>query len=96
VAKLDVAGFETWPEWTQIDILREIRNTLVHEGGLIEPAKVTKVLQFSEVDIDEEGLLLEPGTIHLLPDASKKAAQTAKSFFERLTQIAERDLRAKP
>ena len=62
---------------------------------IVQAAMVTKVLQFSEVEIDEEGLLSEPGSINLLHDACEKAAQTAKSFFERLTNIAERDLRAK-
>lgn len=96
VAGLNIADFGNWPEWTKFDAYFVARNSLVHDGGIIEDAQARKKVEtLAHIEIDESELLIDAlAVVHILPGACEDAADTAKKLIERLNTACEADPRA--
>jgi hypothetical protein len=92
-AHLAVAGFETWPEWLDLDAYRHARNALAHNGGIVNNHQRQKLQRLALIHIDESHLHMNEPNVHVRPGACEHAAETARTFFQRLSGIAEADPR---
>ena len=95
VAGLQLAGYEQWPEWVQLDTYRVARNCLVHDGGIIPDRNLRKLKAASKLEVVEPGLISDEYMIHVLEDTCPDAASVAQRFFQRLSEIASKAPRAK-
>jgi hypothetical protein len=94
-----VDDFEIWPEWPLLEGYRAARNCLAHNGGMVERASDrTKIACLSKVFVDDDATeLLSRGPLVVIREgACEEAVDTAKTFFDRLHEICQRDPRAKP
>jgi hypothetical protein len=101
VAGLALGDFDQWAEWAAIDAYRLARNCLAHSGGIVEDENddrrketIDALRALPKVGVEVDGLLAAEPTIVLDAGACEAAADTAKTFFERLTLLAKQDPRS--
>lgn len=97
-AGLALGDFFAWDEWSTVDGCRVARNLLAHHGGIVDtgkPKDLAKLEALAHVTVDRSRILADEPVVHLLPGACEAAAENAEKFFERLTAIAEADVRSR-
>lgn len=96
-AAIGLGSFESWPEWIALDRYCEARNSIAHDGGIVENAdKQASIEALPHVLVDKSGLLHDSPTIVLAPGACEAAVDAAERFFDRLWNIYAQDPRIAP
>lgn len=87
-------SYDQWPEWPLIDGYRVARNSLAHDGGIVDEGDEPRIAALAHVVVDKSGILAAEPVIVLDKGACEAALDVAKKFFERIGEVCQRDPRA--
>jgi hypothetical protein len=96
VAGLAVGDFEQWDEWKAINAYKTVRDCLAHHAGVVSrPEDQKQIDGLPEISVEDSKLVSREPSLAIGPGACEAAAENARKFFERLTEICQQDPRAK-